>query len=97
MRAMLAANEHHAETGRTSNRREFRLAVLALRRVRRDRGATVWTIECLRLHCSGAERLRAFRGHRVRERRGELSRPLPRALPCSSLLSLAFRLVSLPR
>jgi len=50
MRTMSAANKHHREARRTSNRRQFRLAVLTLRRVRRNRHATVWTVERLSFH-----------------------------------------------
>src|SRR5437899_3059096 len=50
MRAVLAADKHHGETGRTGNRGQLRFAVAALRRVGRNRRAAVRTVESLRLH-----------------------------------------------
>src|SRR5712691_6550991 len=53
VRTELAADEHHAEAGRTRNRGKLRLAVTALRRVRRNRRSAVGTVESLRLHDLG--------------------------------------------
>src|SRR5713226_7530018 len=50
MRTETAANEHHGETGRTRNRGQLRLAVAADRRVRRNRRATIGTVEGLGFH-----------------------------------------------
>src|SRR5713226_8499897 len=50
VRTELAADEHHAKAGRTRNRGKLRLAVTALRRVRRNRRSAVWTVESLCFH-----------------------------------------------
>ena len=50
VRTILAADEHHSKARRASDGRELRFTIPALRRVGRDRGATVWTVESLRFH-----------------------------------------------
>src|SRR2546428_345625 len=59
MRAVLAADKHHGETGRTGNRGQLRFAVAALRRVGRNRRAAVRTVESLRLHLFRSARVSA--------------------------------------
>ena len=50
VRTELAADKHHAKTRRAGDGRQLRFAVAALRRVGRNRRATVGTVESLRLH-----------------------------------------------
>src|SRR5438067_13598117 len=59
MRTVLAAKKHHSEARRTGDGCELRFAVLTLRSIARDRGATIRAIKSLGFHQSSQSVLTA--------------------------------------